>query len=66
MMRRSAQEVMEGSNAELITIAISIRFSESIASGKIIEASITIDNGGPVGFSTGNGDIQASGRKNNR
>ena len=52
--------------AELITIAISIRFLDSIASEKTIEASITIDYGGPVGFSTGNGDIQASGGKNNR
>ena len=53
--------------AELITIImIAIRFLDSIASEKIIEASITIDYGGPVGFSTGNGDIQASGGKNNR
>ena len=52
--------------AELITIMIAIRFLDSIASEKIIEASITIDYGGSVGFSTGKGDIQASGGKNNR
>ena len=42
------------------------QISRLIASEKIIEASITIDYRGPVGFSTGSGDIQASGRKNNR